>query len=97
MSTKRELVVKKTTKRKPTARKPAARMLADDAVMVVLESPQALKTISGRMDPDVRRQLVAAEAYYLAERRGFAGGDALEDWVRAEMMVDSRLNQEQVA
>jgi hypothetical protein len=97
MSTKRELVVKKTTKRKPAAPKPAARTLRDDAVMVVLESPQALKTPSGRMDPDVRRQLVAAEAYYLAERRGFAGGNALEDWVKAEVMVDSRLSKDKVA
>src|SRR5208282_3257444 len=35
------------------------------------------------IDPDVRRQLVAAEAYFLAERRGFAAGHELEDWVAA--------------
>jgi hypothetical protein len=45
------------------------------------------------LDPDLRRQLVAAEAYFLAERRGFAAGGEVEDWIAAEGMVDSRLNQ----
>ena len=49
------------------------------------------------IDPDVRRQLVAAEAYFLAERRGFAAGHELEDWVTAEAAVDSRLQQMRVA
>jgi len=38
-----------------------------------------------------------AEAYFLAERRGFVGGNELEDWVAAERVVDSRLEQKQVA
>jgi hypothetical protein len=46
------------------------------------------------LDPVVRRQLVAAEAYFLAERRGFAAGGEVEDWIAAESVVDSRLNQE---
>jgi DUF2934 family protein len=41
-------------------------------------------------DLSVRRQLVAVEAYLLAERRGFAAGRELEDWVAAEALVDSR-------
>jgi hypothetical protein len=53
--------------------------------------------VSTSIDPDVRRQLVAAEAYLLAERRGFTAGRELEDWVAAEMVVDSRLQQLQVA
>jgi hypothetical protein len=35
--------------------------------------------------------LVAAEAYFLAERRGFIAGYELEDWVTAERVVESRL------
>jgi hypothetical protein len=42
------------------------------------------------IDPDVRRRLIAAEAYFLAERRGFAPGNELADWVAAEAAVDSR-------
>jgi hypothetical protein len=49
------------------------------------------------IDPEVRRQLVAAEAYFLAERRGFAAGNELQDWVIAEAAVDSRLQQTKVA
>jgi hypothetical protein len=35
--------------------------------------------------------MVAAEAYFLAERRGFIAGYELEDWVTAERVVESRL------
>jgi hypothetical protein len=86
MVTKRETPVKKTTRRKAAA---APAGLTDSAAMVVLES--AAKTASTRVDPDVRRRMVAAEAYFRAERRGFAGGNELEDWVAAEAAVDRRL------
>ena len=52
---------------------------------------------SASVDPDARRRLVAAEAYFIAERRGFAAGNELEDWVTAEAAVDSRLQQMRVA
>ena len=87
---------KTTTKRKTKAT--ATPELKDNAVMAVLESaPQSAKPVAKRIDPDVRRQLVAAEAYFLAERRGFVAGNELQDWVTAEMVVDSRLQQMQVA
>jgi hypothetical protein len=74
-----------------TTRKATVSELSDIAVMEVLESKQlATKTI----DPEVRRQLVAAEAYFFAERRGFAAGNEVEDWVAAEVVVDSRLKQQ---
>jgi hypothetical protein len=68
--------------------------LTDSVVIAVLESKQ---TVSTSIDPDVRRQLVAAEAYFLAERRGFAAGHELEDWVAAEAAVDLRCHKMQVA
>ncbi len=49
------------------------------------------------IDADTRRRLVAAEAYFLAERRGFAAGGEFDDWIAAEAAVDSRLQQAQVA
>jgi DUF2934 family protein len=76
MVTKREPSGKKTTRRKAAA--PAD--LTDNAAMGV-----------PGVDPDVRRQLVAAEAYFRAERRGFAAGNELDDWVAAEAAVDRRL------
>ena len=90
---KRESPVKKTTKRKSAAA--TASELTDSAVIMVLERTEMFA--SANIDPDVRRRLVAAEAYFLAERRGFAAGNELEDWVTAEAVVDSRLQQMQVA
>ena len=86
MATKRVSPGKKTTKQKTAAAAPA---LTDGAAIAVLES--------NGIDPDARRRLVAAEAYFLAERRGFAAGNELEDWVAAERLVDSRLTQMHVA
>jgi hypothetical protein len=94
MVTKRVSPGKKTTKRKTAT---AASELTDGAVMEVLEAAQSEMAASMSIDPDVRRQLVAAEAYFRAERRGFAGGNELEDWVAAERAVDSRLAQMQAA
>jgi hypothetical protein len=94
MVTKRVSPVKKT-KPKATRKAAAASELTDSAVMVVLESSGADGHTA--MNPDVRRQLVAAEAYFLAERRGFAAGNEVEDWVTAEAVVASRLQHKQVA
>ncbi len=38
-----------------------------------------------------REQMIATEAYYRAERRGFAPGHELEDWLDAEYQTDERL------
>jgi hypothetical protein len=38
-----------------------------------------------------RRALIAKAAYFNAERRGFAPGHELEDWLAAENEVDQRL------
>jgi Protein of unknown function (DUF2934) len=95
MATKRVSPGIKKTRRKAVPA--AAPELTDSAVFVVLESTQPATSGSLSVDPDLRLQLVAAEAYFLAERRGFAAGNELEDWVAAEMAVDSRLQQMQVA
>ena len=93
MVAKRVAPGKKTAKEKA----PPAAKLEPGAETVTSKSRRSTNVGSTNIDPEVRRQLVAAEAYFLAERRGFAGGDALEDWVAAERVVDSRLKQKQVA
>jgi hypothetical protein len=96
MATKSASPGKKTTKRKA-----AASELNEGAVMAVLESnghaTNGHATNGHGIDPDFRRQLVAAEAYFLAERRGFAAGNELQDWIAAEAVVDSRLQHMKVA
>jgi DUF2934 family protein len=41
-----------------------------------------------------RNASIAEAAYFIAERRGFAPGHELEDWVQAENEVDARLSGE---
>ena len=38
-----------------------------------------------------RHRMITEAAYYLAERRGFTGGNAEDDWLRAEREVDHAL------
>ena len=85
-------VVTVAAKRK--TRKATVSGLADSAVMAVLESTPPGANSTAVIDPEMRRQLVAAEAYFFAERRGFSAGNEVEDWVAAEMVVDSRLRQQ---
>ena len=46
------------------------------------------------IDTEHRQRLIAEAAYLIAEQRGFQGGDAAEDWARAEQQVNHRLMQE---
>ena len=98
MATKRVSPGTKTVRRK--AATPASKP-NDGAASVTPESPQestqSAAAASVSIDPDTRRQLVAAQAYFLAERRGFAAGHEIEDWVAAEMVVDSQLERTRVA
>jgi hypothetical protein len=39
-----------------------------------------------------REGMIAEAAYYLAERRGFDGGDPVADWLEAEAEIDAILD-----
>lgn len=96
MATKPVSSAAKTVKRKPKAA--VAPELTGGAVVAVLESQTAsTHGVQPGIDPDERRQMVAKEAYYLAERRGFAAGRELEDWAAAEALVESLLQPPRVA
>jgi len=49
--------------------------------------PATLKNDIG--DGHDREELISVAAYYLAEYRGFAGGDQLSDWLAAESKIDA--------
>ena len=40
--------------------------------------------------PEERQNMIEEEAYLIAEQRGFDGDMALDDWLRAEAIVDAR-------
>jgi hypothetical protein len=39
-----------------------------------------------------RHRLIAETAYFLAQERGFTGGDPVSDWIEAERRVDRQLS-----
>lgn len=48
-------------------------------------------------EPSGRQRMIAEAAYYRAEKRGFAPGNELEDWLAAEAEVTSVSLQQQPA
>ena len=53
---------------------------------------------SGRgvaVSPEARHAMIAEAAYLRAERRGFAPGREMEDWLAAEKEIDALLNSGQ--
>lgn len=59
-------------------------------------SPAAKKGNGAMAAPcsdDQRRHYIEVAAYYIAERRGFPGGNELEDWAQATIEVDRMLKE----
>ena len=46
-----------------------------------------------RVSEEERRNMIARAAYFRAERRNFAPGEELQDWVAAEAEVDRELER----
>lgn len=55
------------------------------------QAPEAGATPPPAVTAEERRRIVAEMAYFRAERRGFRGGDPLEDWLAAEAEVERML------
>lgn len=48
---------------------------------------------SAKISPEERSRMVAEAAYYMAQRRGFEGGDPVGDWIEAERQVEETLRK----
>ena len=61
--------------------------------MASSESEVSVNTAESRvaLPEDLRAQWIAQAAYFIAERRGFSGGSADDDWREAEMEIDRML------
>jgi len=53
---------------------------ADQAGAVISKTVEKLR--------EDRQQMIATAAYYLAEKRGFNGGDEIQNWLEAESELD---------
>lgn len=86
---KTKVAAKPATVAKPKpAPKAASKAVPKDAVAKPAK-PRAKK--HGGVPAEQRRNYIEMAAYYIAERRGFALGNPLEDWVQAEAEIDRLL------
>lgn len=51
------------------------------------------KATSIEVSPEERHQLIAKAAYFRAEQRSFMPGHELQDWLEAEVEIETRLSQ----
>ncbi len=68
---------------------PAAEAPSEEAV----GNPDGEATTPTTADPAMRNEMVSRAAYFRAERRGFTGGSALQDWLEAEAEIDRLLSR----
>ena len=78
-----------------TASKPAAgasteRPSRRRAGVTVKEEPAV--TVRVTVSAEIRRGMIAEAAYLRSERRGFATGSEVEDWLAAEQEIDALLS-----
>lgn len=55
--------------------------------------PEVLTDPEAAWDDEDRYEMIAENAYFRAERRGFQPGFELDDWLAAEQEVDARLGR----
>lgn len=77
----------------PAAPPKQAKLTLDAAA---IRKPRATKKAPAKrtVSPEERYQMIAAAAYFLAERHGFTSGRALDDWIAAEKEVDGMLKSD---
>jgi hypothetical protein len=68
----------------PSVRKRAPRK-------TVAKPKTEIESITRFVGPEHRAALIAEAAFFRAEKRGFAPGSEVEDWLAAEAEVDAKL------
>lgn len=89
MATRRTTGSGRTTESTPPAEKTAPRRRAAPVQQPAAAASGASAGIT--VSEDARRAMIAQAAYLRAERRGFASGGEVEDWLAAEAEVDALL------
>jgi hypothetical protein len=73
------------------ATRPARRPKPKSAKAAKPETSRRSEIISSVIDPERRLERIAKVAYFRAERRNFAPGFEEQDWLAAEVEVDTTL------
>lgn len=87
------------TTKKAVAKTPAVKKAPSATIAATAEKPTrapavkkaAAKKTGVPVSPEQRYHMISTAAYYLAEKRGFAGGYEMQDWISAEAEIDARL------
>ncbi len=85
---------KKSAASKAAAKKTAAAKTPARAPHTGAADPagkERRRPLPGTMPPEARWRMIAEAAYLRAEKRGWVGGDPVEDWLHAEHEVDALL------
>ncbi|MEO1766843.1 DUF2934 domain-containing protein [Thiobacter aerophilum] len=56
-----------------------------------MSDPKSASSPPVQVTPEERYRLIAEAAYFRAQRRGFVGGDPVQDWLEAEAEIDRML------
>ncbi len=97
VSAKAKLAVKAEPAKKPGVAAKALPKTTPKAAPKAVPKPRAKKAggpkpgQASTVPAEQRRHYIEMAAYYIAERRGFAPGDPLVDWVQAEAEIDRLL------
>ena len=88
--------IKKTASKaaKTSSKKSSAPVVASSlssGTVVARKAPKKLTNGHGLISAEQRYQLICNAAYFRAERRGFIGGSAEQDWCEAEIEIDQSL------
>ena len=88
----------KTAAKKPTAAKKTA-VAVSKTSSPKAERPAATAKIAPAVNigktavtHDGRYSMIATAAYFIAEKRGFAGNQEMQDWISGEREIDAMLN-----
>lgn len=71
---------------------PAAPLAGGGKPGIIAEMASQVASVRG-VDPETRQLMIAEAAYYCAEKRGFAQGHELADWLDAEALIEAMLRK----
>lgn len=71
-----------------------ANLKSKSVIQKMKKTSSATKTTERPVSSEQRYRMIAEAAYYRAEKRGFSGGDAENDWLEAETEIDDILWQQ---
>lgn len=79
--------------RKAAPKKAAAKKAAPRKEPAI--QPAAAAALTQRsITPEDRWHMISTAAYFIAEKRGFSGGDPAQDWAEAERQIDDLLTKQ---